>query len=157
MPRVTVSATETIWVDRSPTEVFDYTQDYATRADWDSTVMSAAVVSEEPRRVRAVLRGIGPLVIEYTLFRRGERTSAAFREVDSTLISGGGGSWSYTAREGGTDWQQIATLEFRHMLVGWLLAPMLRRNMHTLMRKAMLEAKRIMETRAIQVDARAAE
>ncbi|HUG46790.1 MAG TPA: hypothetical protein VMP67_00075 [Candidatus Limnocylindria bacterium] len=92
------------------------------------------------------MRGIGPLVIEYKLYRRGERTSAAFRDVEWSLISGGGGSWSYTAREGGTDWSQTATLEFRKRLVGWLMAPLLRRNMHTLMRKAMAEAKRIMES-----------
>ena len=146
MARVTVTATESIWVKRSPEQVFDYTQDYATRRDWDPTVMSARVLSEEPRRVEAVMQGIGPLVIEYKLFRRGERTTAAFRDVDSTLISGGGGSWSYVARDGGTDWSQTATLEFRHRLVGWLMAPLLRRNMRTLMRKAMAEAKRIMET-----------
>ena len=146
MVRVTVTATESIWVKRSPEQVFDYTQDYATRRDWDPTVMSARVLSEEPRRVEAVMQGIGPLVIEYKLFRRGERTTAAFREVDSTLISGGGGSWSYVARDGGTDWSQTATLEFRHRLVGWLMAPLLRRNMRTLMRKAMAEAKRIMES-----------
>ncbi len=146
MARVTATATETIWVDRTPEEVFDYTQDYRTRTDWDPTVMSARVVSDEPLRVQAVMRGIGPLVIEYKLYRRGERTSAAFREVDSSLISGGGGSWSYVARDGGTEWTQTATLEFRQVLVGWLLRPLLRRNMGTLMRKSMAEAKRIMES-----------
>jgi hypothetical protein len=149
MGRVTTTATETVWVDRSPEAVFDYTQDYATRTDWDPTVMSAKVLSEEPLRVQAVMRGIGPLVIEYKLYRRGERTSAAFSNVNSTLVSGGGGSWSYVAREGGTDWTQTATLEFRHLLVGWLLRPLLRRNMSTLMRKSMAAAKRIMESQAI--------
>ena len=146
MARVTVSATESVHVDRPPEVVFDYTQDYATRTDWDPTVMSAKVLGEDPRRVQAVLRGIGPLVIEYKLFRRGERTSAAFTNVESTLISGGGGSWAYAASDGGTDWTQTATLEFRHALVDWLLAPLLRRNMSTLMRKSMTEAKRIMES-----------
>jgi hypothetical protein len=145
MARVTVTATERVHVDLPPDEVFDYTQDYATRTDWDPTVMSAKVLSEDPRRVQAVMRGIGPLVIEYRLFRRGERTSAAFTNVESTLISGGGGSWAYAASGSGTDWTQTATLEFRHAIVGWLLGPLLRRNMSTLMRKAMTEAKRIME------------
>ena len=149
MGRVTATATETVWVDRSPEAVFDYTQDYATRTDWDPTVMSAKVLSEEPLRVQAVMRGIGPLVIEYKLYRRGERTSAAFSNVNSTLVSGGGGSWSYVAREGGTDWTQTATLEFRHLVVGWLLRPLLRRDMSTLMRKSMAAAKRIMESQAI--------
>ena len=150
MAGVTVTATESIWVDRSPEEVFDYTQDYATRSDWDPTVKSAKVLSEEPRRVEEVLEGIGPVVMEYKLYRRGDRTTAAFRDTASSLISGGGGSWSYAAKDGGTDWSQTATLEFRHRLVGWLMAPLLHRNMQTLMRKAMVEAKRIMESQAPQ-------
>jgi hypothetical protein len=146
MARVTVTATESIWVNRSPDEVFDYTQDYATRRDWDPTVLSARVLSDEPRRVEEVLEGIGPVVMEYRLFRRGERTTAAFRDTSSSLISGGGGSWSYAPQDGGTDWEQTATLEFRHRLVGWLMAPLLRRNMHKLMSKSMVEAKRLMES-----------
>ncbi|HUG46789.1 MAG TPA: hypothetical protein VMP67_00070 [Candidatus Limnocylindria bacterium] len=49
MGRVTATATETIWVNRSPVEVFDYTQDYTTRTDWDPTVMSARVVGDMTR------------------------------------------------------------------------------------------------------------
>src|SRR5687767_13937549 len=125
MARVTATATESIWVKRSPEEVFDYTQDYSTRTDWDPTVKSAKVLSEDPRRVQVVMEGIGPLVIEYKLFRRGERTSAAFSDVGSRLIAGGGGSWSYEARDGGTDWTETSTLEFRNALVGRLFAPLL--------------------------------
>jgi len=150
MSRVTISATESVWVDRSPDDVFDYTQDYATRRDWDTTVKSAEVLSREPLRVRQELEGIGPVVMEYKLYRRGDRTTAAFTETRSKLISGGGGSWSYVAKDGGTDWSQTATLEFRNGLVGRLLAPLLRRNMHTLMRKAMVKAKSIMESPAPQ-------
>jgi hypothetical protein len=146
MARVTASATETMWVNRSPEDVFDYTQDYTTRTDWDPTVISAKVLSEDPRRVQVVMEGLGPLVIEYKLFRRGERTSAALIDVGSRLIAGGGGSWSYEARDGGTHWTQTSTLEFRNTLVGRLLSPLIRRNMATLMRKAMAEAKRIMES-----------
>ena len=145
MARVTATVSETVHVNRSPEDVFDYTQDYTTRADWDPTVMSAKVLSEEPRRVQVEMRGIGPLTIEYKLFRRGERTSAAFRDVGSSLFSGGGGSWSYDARDGGTDWTQTSTLEFRHTLVGWLLAPLIRRNMRVLTQKSMAKARDIME------------
>jgi hypothetical protein len=148
MARQTVTVSHTVHVDRSPEEVFDYTQDYSTRMDWDSTVKSAKVLSEEPRRVHAVMEGIGPLVIEYRLFRRGERTSAAFSDVGSRLIAGGGGSWTYEARDGGTDWTETSTLEFRNGMIGRLMAPLLRRNMATLTRKAMDKAKSIMESAA---------
>jgi hypothetical protein len=146
MARQTVTVSHRVHVDRSPEEMFDYTQDYSTRTDWDATVKSAKVLSEDPRRVQVVMEGIGPLVIEYKLFRRGERTSAAFSDVGSRLIAGGGGSWSYEARDGGTDWTETSTLEFRNGLVGRLLAPLLRRNMATLTRKAMEKAKSIMES-----------
>jgi len=146
MARQTVTVSHTVHVNRSPEEVFDYTQDYSTRMDWDPTVRSAKVLSEEPRRVEEDLEGIGPVVMEYTLFRRGERTTAAFKAKSSRLIAGGGGSWSYAARDGGTDWSQTSTLEFRNGLVGWLFAPVLRRNMNTLTQKAMEKAKSIMES-----------
>jgi hypothetical protein len=146
MGRQAVTVSHTVHVSRTPEEVFDYTQDYSTRMEWDSTVISAKVLSEDPRRVQVVMQGIGPLVIEYKLFRRGERTSAAFNDVGSRLIAGGGGSWSYEARDGGTDWTETSTLEFRNGLAGRLFAPILRRNMTTLTRKAMEKAKSIMES-----------
>ncbi|HUP83452.1 MAG TPA: SRPBCC family protein [Candidatus Limnocylindria bacterium] len=144
--RVTVTVAHTVHVKRTPEEVFDYTQDYTTRMDWDPTVKSAKVLSEDPRRVQVDLKGIGSLVIAYKLFRRGERTSAAFNDVRSRLIAGGGGSWSYAAADGGTDWTETSTLEFRNGLVGRLFAPILRRNMKTLSRKSMEKAKAIMES-----------
>lgn len=146
--RVTVTVVHTVHVDRTPEVVFDYTQDYATRMDWDPTVKSARVLDEEPRRAEEVLEGIGAVVMEYKLFRRGERTTAAFTSDKSRLIAGGGGSWTYEARDGGTDWTQTSTLEFRNGLVGRLFAPFLRRNMATLTRKAMDKAKAIMESAA---------
>jgi hypothetical protein len=148
LDRVTVTVTHTVHVNRTPQEVFDYTQEYRTRMDWDPTVKSAKVLSEDPRRVEEVLEGIGPVVMEYKLFRRGERTSAAFTSEKSRLIAGGGGSWNYVAADGGTDWTQTSTLEFRNGLVGRLFAPILRRNMATLTRKGMAKAKAIMEGRA---------
>jgi uncharacterized membrane protein len=145
MARRTITVSHTVHVDRSPEEVFDFTQDYGRRMEWDQTVKSAKVLSEDPRRVEEDLEGIGRVVMEYKLFRRGERTSAAFEAVSSRLIRGGGGSWEYQARDGGTDWTQTSTLEFRSSHVGLMLAPLLRRNMATLTRKAMDKAKAIME------------
>ncbi len=146
MARQTVTVSHTVHVKRSPEDVFDYTQDYSTRMDWDPTVKSAKVLSEDPRRVEVDLEGVGRVIMEYALFRRGERTTAAFEAESSRLVAGGGGSWSYAAREGGTDWTQTSTLEFRNALMGRLFAPFLRRNMSTLTAKAMAKAKQIMES-----------
>lgn len=145
--RRTVTVSETIHVDRSPEAVFDYTQDYATRTDWDDQIQRAEVLSEEPRRIRISARGLGTFTLEYRLFRRGDRTSAAFVDLDNAFFSGGGGSWRYEARDGGTDWTQTNTLELRRpRLLGWL-APVVEWNLRNGTRRAMARARAIMESR----------
>ncbi|MEO5705192.1 MAG: SRPBCC family protein [Candidatus Limnocylindrales bacterium] len=138
---------ETIHVDRSPEVVFDYTQDYATRTDWDDTIKRAEVLSDEPRRVRITAPGLGTFTLEYRLFRRGDRTSAAFADLENAFFSGGGGSWRYEPRDGGTDWTESNTLELRRpRLLGWL-APMVAWNLRNGTRRAMAKAKGILESR----------
>jgi hypothetical protein len=145
--RRTITVTETIHVDRPPEIVFDYTQEYATRADWDPAVKRARVLSEDPRRVEITSPGLGTYVLEYRLFRRGDRTSAAFSGVDSWLFSGGGGSWWYEPDGDGTAWTQVNTLELRHpRLTGWL-ASRIEASLRRSMRSAMARAKAIMESR----------
>src|SRR5690606_1196487 len=123
----------------------DYTQNYYSRADWDPAITEAEVVSEEPRRVVVRAKGVGRYTIEYRLFRRGDRTSAAFTDVSSTWLSGGGGSWRYEARDGGTDWTQTNTLELKYPLLSRLFAPFVERQLRASMREAMASAKAIME------------
>ena len=145
--RRTVTVSETIHVERSPEMVFDYTQDYATRTDWDDQVTAAEVLSEEPRRVRITVRGLGTFTLEYRLFRRGDRTSAAFTDLGNAFFSGGGGSWRYEARGGGTDWTQTNSLELRRpRLLGWL-APVVEWNLRNGTRRAMANARSMMESR----------
>ena len=45
--------------------------------------------------------GLGRMTVVYRLDRRPERTSAAFVDVQSAWITGGGGSWEYEAVDGG--------------------------------------------------------
>jgi hypothetical protein len=144
--RATVTVSETIHVDRSPDDVFDYTQDYTHRAEWDPAIAEAELLPEEPRRVRVRAPGVGTYVVEYKLFRRGERTSAAFADVDSSWMSGGGGSWAYVARDGGTDWTQTNTIELRFGRIGGLLAPFIRRQLRSSMREGMARAKANLES-----------
>ena len=144
--RRTVTVTETIHVARSPEDVFDYTQDYATRSAWDRQILAAEVLGDAPRRVRLKARGLGTFLLEYQLFRRGDRTSAAFRDLRSPIVSGGGGSWRYEPAAGGTDWTQTNTLEMRYpRLFGWM-AGYLERTLRAGTREAMAAAKSIMES-----------
>jgi hypothetical protein len=145
--RRTITVAETIHVDRPLEVVFDYTQDYATRTDWDPAITQARVLSDEPRRIEITSPGLGTYVLEYRLFRRPERTSASFVGLGSWLFSGGGGSWSYAADGGGTAWTQTNTLELRHpRLTGWL-AGMIEGRLRSSMRTAMARARSIMESR----------
>ncbi len=126
--------------------MFDFTQDYSKRSTWDPDNTDSELLSEEPRRIRSTVKGVGSAVVEYKLFRRPERTSAAFTEVDSRYVTGGGGSWSYAARDGGTDWTQNNTIELKPGFMSRLLAPMVRRSLASSMRKSMAAAKSIMES-----------
>ena len=140
-----VTVSETFRVARPPEAVFDYTQDYGRRSQWDQAVLDATVLSEDPRRVRVRVRGIGSFTVEYRLFRRPERTSAAFVDPDSRWLIGGGGSWSYEPDGEGTAWTQTNTMESRSNWILGLLAPLFERQLRSSMRQAMARARDILE------------
>jgi polyketide cyclase/dehydrase/lipid transport protein len=143
--RHVVSVTETIWVERSPEVVWDYTQDYTRRTEWDAGVAEATVLGLDPRTVRVRIPGLGSMTVQYRLDRRPVRTSAAFMDVESSWISGGGGSWEYEAADGGTRWQQTNSLELKRPRLAFLLAPLLERGLRRSTKRAMAEAKRRLE------------
>ncbi|MCC7013865.1 MAG: SRPBCC family protein [Planctomycetes bacterium] len=142
-----VAITESIVVARPPEAGFDFTQDYARRTSRDRGVLSAEVLERAPLpRVRVELAGGVRGVFEYKLFERPLRTSVALTEVRSPLFSGGGGSWSYEAHDGGTLWTVTNSVRFRSRIVGWLLGPwtrfVLRRGTRAALRAAKLELER---------------
>jgi hypothetical protein len=143
--RHVVTVTETIWVNRSPETVWDYTQDFTRRTEWDAGIAEATVLAMDPRTVRIRIGGLGAMTVVYRLDRRPERTSAAFTDVDSAWINGGGGSWEYEAVDGGTRWEQTNSLELKRPWLGFLLGPMLERGLRSSTKRAMAEAKRRLE------------
>ena len=146
--RVTINVTESIVVARSPIDVFDFTQDYDRRSEWDTYVTAAEIVSYAPRRVIVRVATLGRYTVEYRLFRRGERTSAQFVDVESRWVAGGGGSWRYEPVADGTRWTQTNTFELKHpRLLRWA-APLVRVLLRRSMRQAMREARRVMEAGA---------
>lgn len=147
--RRVITVTESIWVDASPEIVFDYTQDYTRRADWDVGVAHAVLVSSEPRSARLTMPGLGRATLVYRLDRRPERTSVAFTDIDSRWISGGGGSWEYLAEDGGTRWEQTNSLELRHPRLVRIFAGTIQRRLRESTIRSMAEAKRRIESDAI--------
>lgn len=146
--RHVVTVTESMWVDRPPQAVWDYTQDYTRRTEWDAGVAGATILGSEPRSVRVKIPNLGAMTVVYRLDRRPERTSAAFTDVDSAWVIGGGGSWEYEAADGGTRWQQTNSLELKHPRLAFLLGPVIERGLRRSMQRAMAEAKRRLEAGA---------
>jgi hypothetical protein len=140
-----VTATESVRISRSPEDVFDYTQDYSTRSDWDSAVTAVTPITETPRTVRLAVAGVGRFTVVYQLFRRPDRTSAAFVDVESRWITGGGGSWSYAPDRGGTLWTQTNSFELPVSAISRLLHPLIRWNLRRSMRRSMAKAKHRLE------------
>jgi Polyketide cyclase / dehydrase and lipid transport len=143
--RTTITVSESMEVACPPEDVFDYTQDYGRRTKWDRSVTENRILSESPRRIRIEVRGLGRFTVAYQLFRRPERTSAAFVDVESRWISGGGGSWNYERTAEGTRWTQTNTLELKRPRLLRFLATLIERNLRTAMRRSMAEARRILE------------
>ncbi len=143
-----VTITESVRVARPPAEVFDFTQDFARRVEWDRSILGAEVLAAAPApRVR--VRGAGGLraVFRYRQFERPVQTSLVLEEVESAVIAGGGGSWRYTAEDGGnaTLWTQTNTLIVRS---GWwraLLVPLVRRQLRAATIDAMRRARERIE------------
>ena len=141
-----ITVSESLVVARSPEDVWDFTQDYSRRHEWDASILEATVQESEPvPRVRIRARGGLDATFRYKLYRRPVQTSLAMEDVSSAMIAGGGGSWSYAAVDGGTLWTQTNTVVLRE---GWLtamLAPLMRYGLASSTRRAMAKAKRMLE------------
>lgn len=146
--RVTVM--EMVEVKARPEVVWDFTQDFSRRREWDANIVGAEVLSETPmRRVRVRGRGKFQCVLEYKLFERPRRTSLAMVEIEGTrLITGGGGSWAYEATAtGGTRWTQTNTLDLSAGGFMALLKFFAEAQLRKATRESMAKAVRLIEAR----------
>lgn len=142
-----VTIKESIRIAASPETVWDYTQNYAHRTEWDDAILEAKVLQTEPAPLVRI-RGKGGLsfTAKYTLFRRPQITSLAMIDVESSWASGGGGSWLYEAHDGGTLWTQTNTLSIKNLFLYRLLRPLFERQLHSGTQRAMHKAKQLLET-----------
>jgi hypothetical protein len=144
----TVVVKDQAWILAPPEIVWDFTQDYSRRADWDRSILQASVLAETPqRRVQIVAVGNLSCVFQYRQSERPRRTSLSMVDVRSPLVAGGGGAWAYEPDRGGTRWEVTNTLVLRNALlyvlfgriVGWQLRRATRRALE--MVKAMIEGR----------------
>lgn len=137
-----------IVVAKSPEAVWDYTQDWTRRTEWDRSVVKVEILSESPRIIRVQSRGGGSFDVTYKQADRAKKTSLAMTSFTSFWFRGGGGSWKYEATETGTTWSQRNTLILRDGWLGSLFAPFFRWILRRATMDGMSRARAILERRA---------
>ncbi len=123
MNKVTVM--RSIQIDAPSDAVWDYTQDWRRRHEWDRSVVKATYLSEASPVVVQV-QGTGGLrfKVSYRMRQRPHMTSLVMTDLDSFWVTGGGGSWKYEEDDGKTLWTQHNTLILRGDLLGQIFRPL---------------------------------
>jgi hypothetical protein len=146
MSRNRVTVQESIFIDKPKERVWDFTQNYALRMQWDKNVLATELLETEPhRKIKLKLRGRSSLVFVYKLDDRPNKTTLATEDVNSRFMVGAGGYWTYTDQEGGTFWTQSNTVIFKNHWLFSLLLPLLKLLLDRQTRKAMRKAKWLIE------------
>ena len=83
----------------------------------------------------------------YKTEQKPAKTSLAIKKIESPLIEGGGGSWSYEEWEGTTLWTQRNTLVFKNKMHVVLLLPLYRWMLKLQTTAAMRKAKKMLEAK----------
>ena len=149
MNKVTVQVS--VVVRSSPDKVWDYTQDWRRRREWDAAVSEVLkIFPGPPPRICARFAGGAVFNVEYKLYDRPHKTSLVMTPADARTgagwLTGGGGSWRYEAGPGSTEWVQTNTLVLRdHWLLRWL-RPVISAALRWSTRRAMSRAKRRIES-----------
>jgi hypothetical protein len=146
MQRRTISWKVSILIDVPRTEVWDFTQNYDHRMQWEKSVLEVKVIQAiPPREVMLKIKGNATMTFVYKLDNRPNKTTLAIKKIHSPLIEGGGGSWSYEERDGKTLWTQHNTLVFKNKIVVVLLLPLYRWMLKLQTATAMRNVKKILE------------
>ena len=142
-----VSVSETVVISRPPDEVWDFTQDFDKRRQWDPSILEAkAEPAVFPPRVRVRAAGGLSAIFQYKQFDRPERTSLAMEDIHSPWIESGGGTWLYEPEGSGTRWTQTNTLMVKPRWLSALLQPVVERRLRSTTRTAMQRAKAMLES-----------
>jgi hypothetical protein len=146
MGKIQIIVNEEIFIDRSPETVWDYTQDFSKRLEWDKSLIKVNVLQEIPvKTVDIKAKGNFTATLVYKLYDRPNKTSLVFTNVKSPVINGGGGSWRYEKMGNGTLWTQMGSCILKSGMISRLSLPFLRFMLRYNMRTAMKLAKKNLE------------
>ena len=146
MQKISITIHHSIYINRPRETVWDYTQDYSLRPDWDKTVIEAKVLQTTPQKI-VELKTSGNTIMKfvYKVYDRPNKTSLALQDIKSRRIISGGGSWNYQEKNGGTLWTQTNTLIYKPGFLNAIFMPMFRFSWKREIRKSMWRAKRNLE------------
>ena len=137
---------QSIFINKSKEEVWNFTQDYNNRPNWDNSVIEATVIQSLPNRiVKLKMKGNTIMTFEYKLDDKPNKTSLVARKIKSPLIEKAGGSWSYEDLKGGTLWKQTNSIEIKDKFFLRLVKPFLKTFIQLQTRQAMTRAKKMLE------------
>jgi hypothetical protein len=141
-----ITIRQSIFIEKQKEVVWDFTQDYSNRKNWDSAVIEATVLQTSPNRiVKLQFRDNSTATFVYKQDERPNKTSLSAKEVQSTLLLSGGGSWSYDTKDGGTIWTQNNTLILKNHFWIRVLIPFYKLLFSFQVKKAMKKAKELIE------------
>jgi len=145
-----ITFSEKIVIERPKDIVWDYVQDFDRIAEWDQTVIEALVTEEAPKTVKLKLVGNVSLSYVYKLENRPNKLSLSFRKVESSVLEHGGITSTFEERSATTMWIQTYTLVFKRAFLMGLRLPYYRWKFGMRVRKAMKNAKEILENIPLQ-------
>jgi hypothetical protein len=147
MDKINIKVNEEIFINRPPEVVWDYTQDFSKRLEWDKYLIKTTVLQENPKTVTIKGKGNFEATLVYKLNDRPNKTTLVFTEIKSPLIEGGGGSWRYEKKDNGTLWTQMGSCTLKNGFMSKLMIPLVRAMLRYNMRSAMKLAKKILESK----------
>ena len=135
-----------IFINKPKETVWNFTQDYNNRSQWDKSVIEAVVTQTSPNRiVKLSMRGNNTMTFVYKLDDKPSKTTLVATEIKSPLIEKAGGYWSYEDENEGTRWNQTNSIELKNKLHLRLLTPLLKKVFERQTRQAMSRAKELLE------------
>ncbi len=143
---LTINFKHQVFISKPPEEVWDYTQNYDYRTEWDDGVKQAEVLETQPTRlIKLKIAGGNIIVFKYKQEKRPLQSSLSITETNSKILLGGGGSWRYEPIGDGTLWTQSNTVVIRGDWFGKLLQPLFRFTLKNGTIRSMNKAKWILE------------
>lgn len=141
-----ITIKQSIFINKPKSIVWDYTQNYAKRSVWDTSVLSAEVLHTSPNRmVKLKLKGNTTMTFVYKLDDKPNKTTLKAIEIESAYIKSAGGSWNYEDKDGGTIWTQVNTMVLKDSVFLSLFSWSFKFLIQAQTRRAMNKVKAILE------------